>query len=244
MLTALVSVFGIVSIISVAVRPHASRPWIYREGDVVSVLARWIVSGVLSIVFDIFALALSVYMVWDLQTTSKSKSLIITAFVLRLFVAPVVVVRLVALRRLKHENVSFTYALPEAMAQLEMYCSVVSMTLPCLRLFLAAWNTSFIDLRLEEVDNDVYRQRKHFCSKFATELGLPNLTNWQMHRHQAEQGAKAPHPDLKVSVSTAPLAPPATRGRQVPAYRRPLWKQAIGLATTMRRVTTRKERLL
>jgi hypothetical protein len=170
-LTALASGFSIVSILIVALRSHVSQPWIYLEGDVASALARWVVAGSLSIVFDLIALGLSVYLVRDLQTTSKSKSLVIAAFTLRLFVAPIIIVRLVALSRVQHEDISFTNALPEAMAQLEMYCSVVSMTLPCLRLFLAAWNTSFMDLRLEEFDNDVYRQRKKFCCKSAENPG-------------------------------------------------------------------------
>jgi hypothetical protein len=82
-----------------------------------------------------------------------------------LFVVSITIVRLVALSRVQHQDISFTYDLPEAMSQLEMYCNAVSMTLPCLRLFLAAWNTSFMDLRLEEFDNDVYRQRKQLRSK-------------------------------------------------------------------------------
>lgn len=184
-LTALVLTFGVVSLISVAVRPHVSRPWIYREGDAILVLARWIVSGVLSIVVDLVALALSIYLVWDLQTTSKSKSIVIVAFTLRLFVAPVTVVRLSAFLRVQHDDISFTYALPEAMTQLEMYCGVVSMTLPCLRLFLAAWNTSFMDLRLEEIDNDVYRQREYSCSDFPRDPGQPELTFRQTHQHKA-----------------------------------------------------------
>jgi len=127
-------------------------------------------------VVDLVALLLSIHLVWDLQTTSKSKSLVIAAFTLRLFVALVTVVRLAALRRVQYVDVSFTYSLPEAMTQLEMYCGVISMTLPCLRLFLATWNTSFIDLRLEEVDNDVYKQRKYFRSEFTAGLGQLKLT--------------------------------------------------------------------
>jgi hypothetical protein len=189
-LTALVSVFSIVSLLSVALRAHVSRPWIYREGDVVSVLARWIASGSLSIALDIIALGLSIYLVKGLQTTSKSKSLVITAFTLRLFVAPITIVRLVALSRMQHRDISFTYVLPEAMAQLEMYCSVVSMTLPCLRLFLAAWNTSFMDLRLEEFDNDVYRQRKQFCCKSTASRNSVNadlLSRYDSTKHFREQ---------------------------------------------------------
>jgi hypothetical protein len=189
-LTILVSIFSLVTIISVALRSHVSQPWIYREGDVASALARWVVAGSLSIVFDLTALGLSVYLVWDLQTTSKSKSLVIAAFTLRLFVAPIIIVRLVTLSRVQREDISFTYVLPEAMAQLEMYFSVASMTLPCLRLFLAAWNTSFMDLRLEEFDNDVYRQRKQFCCKSTASRNSVNadlLSRYDSTKHFRKQ---------------------------------------------------------
>lgn len=94
----------------------------------------------------------------------KLKSVIITAFALRLFVAPVTIVRLVSVRDVQVETLSFSYALPETMTQLEMYCHLIAATLPCLRIFLTAWNTSFMDIRLEEIDNNAYREREHLSS--------------------------------------------------------------------------------
>jgi hypothetical protein len=54
------------SSLSVATRPDVSRPCTYSEGEVASVLARWILSGALSTVFDTIALTLSISLVWDL----------------------------------------------------------------------------------------------------------------------------------------------------------------------------------
>lgn len=116
--------------------------------------------GVMSIFTDIVVTGMAIYLVWDLNMASKSKSLVITAFALRLFVIPVTIARLVTLGHVQYDDLSFSYSLPEVMTQLEMYCNLITTTLPCLRLFLTAWNTSFMDMRLEEIDHDAYRERK------------------------------------------------------------------------------------
>lgn len=113
----------------------------------------------MSILTDVIITVLSIYLVWDLNMVSKSKSLVITAFTLRLFVTPVTIARLVTLGNVQHNDLSFSYSLPEVMTQLEMYCNLFATTLPCLRLFLTAWNTSFMDMRLEEIDNNAYQER-------------------------------------------------------------------------------------
>ena len=178
--------FGIISLISVAVRPDTTHPWLYGEGDVTSVLGRWIAMGVMSIFTDIIITGMAIYLVWDLNMASKSKSLVITAFALRLFVVPVTIARLVTLRHIQYDDVSFSYSLPEVMTQLEMYCNLITTTLPCLRLFLTAWNTSFMDMRLEEIDHDAYRERKLLsvvstsliiaCSSTDKSSDLPDVT--------------------------------------------------------------------
>lgn len=160
MLTTMTSVFSIVSILSNALRRNISQPWIYESDDVSANHARWIATGVLSILTDLVVTALAFSLVWELQMRSNSKSLVITAFALRLFVAPVTIVRLVSLSDVSADDLSFTYTLPAAMTQLEMYCNLVAATLPCLRPFLAAWNTNFMDIRLEEIDNNAFRQRE------------------------------------------------------------------------------------
>jgi hypothetical protein len=172
-LSVLISTFGLISFISVAIRPDTARPWLYHEGDVGSVLARWIATGVMSILTDIIVTGMSIYLVWNLNMVSKSKSLVITAFTLRLFVTPVTIARLVTLSHIRHDDLSFSYSTPEVMTQLEMYCNLIATTLPCLRLFLTAWNTSFMDMRLEEIDNDAYRERMYLLFPFTFSIVRP-----------------------------------------------------------------------
>lgn len=159
-LTMLISVFSIISIFSVALRSNVSQPWVYQGDSAASTLARWIATGAMSVVTDIIVTILTIHLVWKLQMGSKPKSIVITAFALRLFVAPVTIVRLVSLSAVRADDLSFTYTLPEAMTQLEMYSNLIATTLPCLRVFLTAWNTSFMDIRLEEIDNNAYRERE------------------------------------------------------------------------------------
>ena len=159
-LTGIVGVLGIVSFLVVAIRQNTGAPWIYTSSTVDSTLARWIANGVLSVVSDLLAIALSCYLVWNLQMGTNAKTLVITAFALRLFVLPVTIIRLVSLSRVNADDFSLSYALPEAYTQLEMYCNLIATTLPCLRLFLTAWNTNFMNMALEEVDPRAYQQRK------------------------------------------------------------------------------------
>jgi hypothetical protein len=169
-LSVLISTFGLISFISVAIRPDIAKPWLYHEGDVSSVLVRWIATGVMSILTDITVTGMSIYLVWNLNMVSKTKSLVITAFTLRFFVTPVTIARLVTLSHVRHDDLSFSYSTPEVLTQLEMYCNLIATTLPCLRLFLTAWNTSFMDMRLEEIDHEAYRERKYLAFLFTISL--------------------------------------------------------------------------
>jgi len=172
-LSALISTFGIISFISVAIRQNTAQPWLYHEvNSFKPVLARWIATGVMSILTDLIVTGMSIYLVWDLNMASKSKSLVITAFTLRLFVTPVTIARLVTLGNVQVGDLSFSYSLPEVMTQLEMYSNLITTTLPCLRLFLTAWNSSFMDIGLAGIDQDAYRERKNTLSS----LRLPSTS--------------------------------------------------------------------
>ncbi|KAK3680174.1 hypothetical protein LTR78_000551 [Recurvomyces mirabilis] len=157
-LTGLTVVFGFISFLLIAIRPPTSHPWRYDEVTASSALARWIVNGVLSIIVDLIVCGMSCYLVWDLQMNFQSKSLVVTAFALRIFVVPITILRLVSLGNVMPDNISFTYTLPEIFTQLEMHCNLIATTLPCLRLFLTAWNTNFMNLNLEEMDPQAYKE--------------------------------------------------------------------------------------
>lgn len=163
-LTGLSAVFGIISIFVIALRQDISQPWSRDDSGVVgSTLARWAAAGTLNMLIDLIVASLSITLVWGLQMDPQSKRLVIFGFVLRLFLMPITIVRLVTIANVDGANFTFSYVLPETLTQLEMHASVIATTLPCLRLFLRAWNTSFMDMRLQELDPQAYEQRKS-CS--------------------------------------------------------------------------------
>ncbi|KAK4896489.1 hypothetical protein LTR27_005705 [Elasticomyces elasticus] len=164
-LTGIVGVLGVTSLLVVTIRPSYEHPWIYTAETDSSTTVRWAVNGALSILCDLLAIGFSVFLVWNLQMGTNTKTLVITAFSLRLFVLPATIIRLVSISSVDSAEFSFSYALPEAYTQLEMYCNLIATTLPCLRLFLTAWNTNFIDMRLEEVDPQAYQQHLSSANK-------------------------------------------------------------------------------
>jgi hypothetical protein len=212
--------FSITSILSIALRGNLSQPWSYRDSGQQSILARWAATGALSIVTDLIITAFSVYLVWSLQMESKPKSIVITAFALRLFVAPVTIVRLVSLIDVRTDDLSFTYTLPETMTQLEIYCNLVAATLPCLRIFLTAWNTSFMKIRLEEIDNKAYKERES--------MSTPDT-------HQRQQLTSlqdvTTHSDTR-SRGSAPRSQ-AGSSKQTDRFRSALWKPSSGRSETI-----------
>lgn len=165
----------------VAIRQDASQPWAYNSPEAVtSTLARWAAAGVLSMLIDIVIACLSVYLVWGLQMDRQSKRLVIIGFVLRLFLIPITIVRIVSIAQVNHNDFSFSYALPETLTQLEMHGSIIATTLPCLRLFLRAWNTSFMDMRLQELDPQAYEQRT-LCPPLSLLNAKRNIHSLTLH---------------------------------------------------------------
>ena len=219
-LTVLLSMFSITSILNIALRGNLSQPWSYRDSGQQSILARWAATGALSIVTDLIITAFSVYLVWSLQMESKSKSISITAFALRLFVAPVTIVRLVSLSDVRLEDLSFTYTLPETMTQSEMYYNLVAATLPCLRIFLTARNISFMNIRLEEIDNNVHKERKSMS------------TSDTQQRQQLIDLQDATTHSVTRSRGSAPRSQTGS-SRQTNRFRSALWEPSSGRSETI-----------
>ncbi|OQN95132.1 hypothetical protein B0A48_18796 [Cryoendolithus antarcticus] len=184
---------GIISLLVVAIRPNYGQPWIYTAETEDSTLVRWAVNGALSTVSDLLAIALSGALVWHLQMGTNAKTLVITAFSLRLFVLPVTVIRVVSIARVKPADFSLSYAVPEAYTQLEMHCNLIATTLPCVRLFLTALNTNFIDMRLEEMDPQAYQQHVSSANNCNANKSIPMFS---MKRSKHSQHAAEPSSNL------------------------------------------------
>lgn len=169
-------VLGLVAFLTVAIRQDVSSPWLLTSGTLGSTDARWLTVGILAIMTDLAAMVISWYLVHDLQMGSQPKTLVTTAFALRAISIPPIALRLVALSKVSPNDFSFSYALPEIYTQLEMHVNLIATTLPCLRLFLSAWNSNFMNMGLEELDPQAYQQRKYQGLASVTE---PQADSWQ-----------------------------------------------------------------
>lgn len=200
-------VYAIVGLLITALRQPISRPWRYTVDTAPSNMHRWLAFGVMSAVLDAIALLSPLYLTWNIQMDRRSKLTVIVAFASR---APCIVfdaLRIAALVNLNAEDFSWGYITPEIYTQLEMHYSLISATIPCLRIFLRAWHTRFLDLTLEEVDERAYAKRESrpgrqmqrslltldcFCNRCDSERVLRNGINGaeQEERKNSKQKAE------------------------------------------------------
>lgn len=153
-------VYAIVGLLITALGEPVSHPWRYIVDSAEAHTHRWLAFGALSAALDVVALLSPVYLTWNIQMDRRSKLIVIVAFASR---APCIVfnaLRMAALLNLKAEELTWEYVTPEIYTQLEMHYSLISATIPCLRIFLRAWHTRFLDLTLEEVDEQAYAKRE------------------------------------------------------------------------------------
>lgn len=67
-----------------AFRCHAAHPWIDITTQCTGLLARWQVVGALDIITEAALFLISVYLVWGIQMSMKSKAIVVCAFGCRL----------------------------------------------------------------------------------------------------------------------------------------------------------------
>ncbi|KAF2724293.1 hypothetical protein K431DRAFT_282143 [Polychaeton citri CBS 116435] len=138
-------VFGTVSVFIVAIRQRPLRPW--EEGPVTghSTLSRWIAVEVMSSVLDLSIVIFPVYLVWDLQMRTSKKAWVVIGFVTRLPLVPIAILRLISLSRdVSSTDFNFAYSTTEIYTQVEMCYSIISITVPCLHIFMQAAHTGLL----------------------------------------------------------------------------------------------------
>lgn len=157
-----IGVHGAIGLMITALQRNVLRPWHHTADNWQSKLNRWIAFGVMGILLDIVALVSPIYLVWDIQMDRRTKSTVVLAFAFRAPTIAFTVLRLVALSTLSGHDFTWAYVVPEIYTQLEMHYSLIAATIPCLRIFLKAWHTRFLNMALEELDEQAYVERR--CS--------------------------------------------------------------------------------
>lgn len=152
--------YGVVGLVITALRQSISRPWHYTPNNFQSNLDRWNAFGALSILLETIALIAPIYLVWGIQMDRKTKMTVVCAFAVRAPTIAFTVLRLLALSKLDGEDITWKYVTPVIYTQFEIHFSLIAATIPCLRIFLKAWHTRFLNMALEELDEQAYVERK------------------------------------------------------------------------------------
>ena len=80
--------FGIVSIAIVALRCDLTEPWLRYGGQCTGLRERWRTVAALDIISELGLFAMSLQLVWGLQTSLSNKAKVVFAFSFRLPYAP------------------------------------------------------------------------------------------------------------------------------------------------------------
>ncbi|KAK3723255.1 hypothetical protein LTR37_001978 [Vermiconidia calcicola] len=146
-----ISALSAASLLVIALRDNILKPWRYTL--TASTLSRWYAVGALSILVELILLTFSVILVWGLQMAPRAKFRVVSGFAVRLVVVAAIIVRIMSLAdHANAQHISSASKLPSLWTQLELHLSIVSATVPCLRMFLKSFNTGYYGMAIEQLD--------------------------------------------------------------------------------------------
>lgn len=121
-----------------------------------STLARWAAVEAMGMALDIVLIAYSASLVGDLNIRRSTRFSVFLGFALRFPVIIFAALRLAAMATIDNQDITFSCVNTEVYGQVEMHYNLVAATIPCLRIFLKGWNTSFNSTSLKGIDPEAY----------------------------------------------------------------------------------------
>ncbi|PMD36735.1 hypothetical protein L207DRAFT_532336 [Hyaloscypha variabilis F] len=135
--------WALISIFLVAIRCHAATPWLDTTSAVCSNLfARWQFIAALDILTEIGLFSISLYLIWGIQMSIKSKTIVVTSFGCRLPVIAIAGLRLYYLHLALTSTNPTLHGTPEStsVTQIEIGYAILASIVPCLKNFMAAYD--------------------------------------------------------------------------------------------------------
>lgn len=118
-------------------------------------LNRWIVVESFACMIDLAISIVPFALVWGLQMKRGHKVWVILGFTARLPTIPLAILRLISLSNsLASTELVFDYAMTEALTQGELCFSVISATIPCLRIFMQSAKTGLLGMSTFDSSGD------------------------------------------------------------------------------------------
>ncbi|RAL13531.1 uncharacterized protein BO97DRAFT_433784 [Aspergillus homomorphus CBS 101889] len=134
--------WGAVSILLVALKCPFRHPWILSQ--CASTLPRWQAITILDIITELLLLTLSLYLVWPIRMRRMRKAGVIGAFGTRIGIITLAIVRQTAMNGIAHtHDPLLDIADTTILTQVLLHCSIMAATVPCLKPFVVAFNTSW-----------------------------------------------------------------------------------------------------
>ena len=156
LITYTVVAYGFAGILIIALSKNITRPWKVMGTASRSTLPRWAAVEAMGMALDIALIVFPAVLVRGLKMGRSTKIAVFLGFALRFPAIIFAAIRVAAIATMDYEDFTFSYIRPEIWGQIEMHYNVVAATIPCLRMFLKGWNTSFISTTLKEMDPEAY----------------------------------------------------------------------------------------
>jgi len=107
-----------------------------------SLTLRWVLIGTIDSVTEVLIIVVPVILVWRLQMDTERKFMVIAAFIPRISLIIFIGLHIRYIAGLSSDsNIGVAFATPMIYQQVELGCSIVSCTVPCLRKFLNHFDT-------------------------------------------------------------------------------------------------------
>lgn len=151
-ITCAILLYGLAGILTIALYRDISQPWMVTATSSRSTLATWAAVEAAGMALDIVLVAYSASLVGDLNIRRSTRFSVFLGFALRFPVIIFAALRLAAMATIDYQDMTFSIVNTEVYGQVEMHYNLVAATIPCLRIFLQGWNTSFNSTTLKEMD--------------------------------------------------------------------------------------------
>ncbi|GIZ48780.1 hypothetical protein CKM354_001182700 [Cercospora kikuchii] len=157
-------IYGVAGILVVAVDRNMAEPWKIGSTSRDSFLARWSTVEALGLVLDVILIVYPAVLVRGLKMSRSTKIAVFLGFASRFPVLIFAGLRIAYIANMKFDDLSFSSVVTIILGLAEMHCNVVAATIPCLRIFLKGWNTSFMNTTLKEMDPEAYTRHSSVAS--------------------------------------------------------------------------------
>ncbi|PGH15113.1 rpsU-divergently transcribed protein [Helicocarpus griseus UAMH5409] len=144
----LTALWGIGLVLALCLRCTLPHPWDQVNLECFQAHTRWMAVEISGIALELLLALLPVYIAWGLHVQLRSKLMLLFAFSFRLPVILVGALRIFYLRRQwTLSDPIFHGADASVCMEVELHYSLMAATIPCLKLFIKAFNTGYLGAR-------------------------------------------------------------------------------------------------